>query len=179
MKNAILFTLLSVLVFCSNAQTTRKDLTGDYFHLTGKVYEIDMIAGSEKSAISTQIVVYQEKELFVAFYTEKNGLYEFYLPIGYEYEIWYGGSAFVNKKVIVDSKMVPKSKKPSKLDLDMGLFRPMEGYEFPILNEPYVKVYFDEELAAMVPDLDYVDDRSGQLEKQFRKIRKEIEKKGK
>ncbi len=175
----ILFLAISVLFsslscFC---QSTRKDITGDYFHLTGKVYEVDMFEGTEKSAIATQIVVYQEKELYVAFFTEKNGLYEFYLPAGFQYEIWYGGSAFVNKIVTVDSRMLPKSKKPSKLDLDIGLFRPVEGHDFPMLKEPYVQVIYDEELAGMVPDFEYTDDKSAQLEKIFRRLKKEMAKK--
>lgn len=174
-----IFPIVSLLLFSliGQSQTTRKDLTGDYFHLTGKVYEVDMFEGTEKSAVATQIVVYQEKELYVAFYTEKNGLYEFYLPTGFQYEIWYGGSAFVNKIVTIDSRMLPKSKKPSKLDLDIGLFRPVEGHEFPLLKEPYVQVLYDEELASLVPDLDYTDEKSAQLEKIFRKLKKEMAKK--
>jgi hypothetical protein len=174
----ILLTLSVLLTFFTGlSQTTRKDITGDYFHLTGKVYEVDMFEGTEKSAVATQIVVYQEKELYVAFFTEKNGLYEFYLPAGFQYEIWYGGSAFVNKIVTVDSRMLPKSKKPSKLDLDIGLFRPVEGQEFPLLKDPYVQVIYDEELGGMVPDFDYTDDKSAQLEKIFRKLKKEMAKK--
>ncbi|MFM9985204.1 MAG: hypothetical protein ACKVOK_08235 [Flavobacteriales bacterium] len=177
MKISIL--TLSILLTClaGFAQSTRKDITGDYFHLTGKVYEVDMFEGTEKSAVATQIIVYQEKELYVAFYTEKNGLYEFYLPTGFQYEIWYGGSSFVNKIVTVDSRMLPKSKKPSKLDLDIGLFRPVEGHEFPMLNEPYVQVIYDEEMASLIPDFEYTDEKSAQLEKIFRKLKKEMAKK--
>lgn len=177
MKISLLTFSLFLTCLLGAAQTTRKDITGDYFHLTGKVYEVDMFEGTEKSAIATQIVVYQEKELYVAFYTEKNGLYEFYLPAGYQYEIWYGGSSFVNKIVTVDSRMLPKSKKPSKLDLDIGLFRPVEGYEFELLKEPFVQVIYDEELASLVPDFDYSEEKSVQLEKIFKKLKKEMAKK--
>lgn len=155
----------------------KNEISGDYFLLKGQVYEVDMLAGSDMAAVSAQVVVYQEKEIYVAFFTEKDGLYEFYLPIGFTYEIWFGGSAFINKKVQVDARMLPKEKNPQKLDLDMGLFRPMDGYDFPLLNDPYVLIGYDEELAALIPDLEYTEEKAAELEKLFRKIKKEQGKK--
>jgi len=170
--------LATLLILCVTgitpalSQSANKAVSGDHFLLRGKVYEVDMFQGTDKAAVSSQIVVYQEKELYVAFFTLNNGIYEFYLPVGHTYEIWYGGSAFVNKKVAIDSRMMSVSKKPAALDLDIGVFRPVDGQDFELLKEPYIQVTYDEEFGSLVPDMDYTDVRANELKKIFKKLKK-------
>ncbi len=171
---ALLFTLSGTSVATAK---DKKDITGDYFLLSGKVYEINMLEGAEMDAVSAQVVVYQEDEIYVAFFTKQDGLYEFYLPVGHVYKIWYGGSAFVNKIVQVDARTLPKTKRPADVELDMGLFRPVDGYDFALLNEPYVMFNYDEEMEEMIPDMDYSEKKAIELDKIFKKIKKEQAKK--
>jgi hypothetical protein len=179
MKNASL--LLTILIFLSATPfisgKDKKGVAGDYFLLSGKVYEINMIEGTEMDAVSAQVVVYQEDEIYVAFFTKQDGLYEFYLPVGHVYKIWFGGSAFVNKIVQVDARALPITKKPADVDLDMGLFRPLDGYDFALLNEPYVMFNYDEEMEEMMPDMEYSEKKAMELDKIFKKIKKEQAKK--
>lgn len=142
------------------------------FKLFGKVFEYDPVNGGENVAADAQIVVYQGTELYVAFFTGKSGNYEFYLPVGHVYEIWYGGGAFVNKIVSVDATECPPSRSPKDLKLDMGLFRPIEGTDFPMLMEAFVKVNFDKENGMLMPDMEYVDERMRMLDKTLRKVSK-------
>jgi hypothetical protein len=175
MKTFFATLLLSMICLVSNAQ---KDNHEGYFHLKGNTIEIDMFDQVEKGPISTQVVVYQDKDIYVAFFTDQSGLYEFYLPIGHQYEIWFGGGVYVSKKVAVDTKGVPtKKKRPSELKLDMALFQAVDGYDFPMLKDAYVKVEYDEEYQALTPDLDYTEAISVDIDKLFRKIKKEKSKK--
>lgn len=155
----------------------KEELSGDYFLLKGKVYQIDMLEDTEDKASDVQVVVYQGKELYVAFFTSGTGAYSFYLPIGHTYEIWFGGSAYVNKKVSIDATQFPKDRKPRTTPLDIGLFRPIEGYDFPLLNDPFVKIKYDPELDQIGPDMDAIAVKSAELAKYFRKIKKESAKK--
>lgn len=144
----------------------------DLFVIQGRIFELDIVSDEDKPASEVQVVIYQDKDIYVAFYTQKNGDYEFQLPLGHEYEIWFGGSTFVNKKVYVDSRDVKPAKVQHEIVLDMGLFRPMDNYTFELLDKPIVQFAWDDEFGQFLPDLDYTDDLSRELEKIFRKIRK-------
>jgi hypothetical protein len=175
-------TLIFFVVFTLNliAQKGKKDdITGDYFLMKGRVFEVNMIESAESKASNVQVVVYQEKELYVAFFTNESGEYSFYLPIGHVYEVWFGGAAFVNKKVSIEAAHFPKEKRPRTIPLDMGLFRPVEGYDFPMLNEPMAHIKYDPELDQIGPDLDAIAAKSLEIEKYFKKIKKEESKKKK
>jgi hypothetical protein len=150
----------------------KKDQGADLFVIQGRVFEIDIASGEDKPASEVQVVIYQDKDIYVAFYTQKNGDYEFQLPLGHEYEIWFGGSTFVNKKVYVDARNVKPAKGQHEIALDMGLFRPMDNYTFDLLDKPFVRFAWDTEYGQFLPDLEYTEGLSKELEKIFRKVRK-------
>jgi hypothetical protein len=171
MKNALLFLFFAWAI--SSAQAT-KGVDDDHFRIQGRIYEKSVTEGG--TVVETpfcQVVVYQNKELFVAFFSSKDGSYEFNLPIGFEYEVMFGGSAFVNQKIQVDTKGMHKRPGGYDLDLDIELFRVMDGYEFPLLNEPFVKIGWDAETEQLIQDELYTLDRKRELEKLLKKIRKE------
>jgi hypothetical protein len=150
----------------------KKDQATDLFVVQGRIFEIDILSEEDMPASEVQVVIYQDKDIYVAFYTRKNGDYEFQLPLGHEYEIWFGGSTFVNKKVYVDSRNVKPGKGQHEIALDMGLFRPMDNYTFELLDKPIVQFVWDTEFEQFLPDLEYTDGVYRELEKIFRKIRK-------
>jgi hypothetical protein len=153
-------------------QKNKDEVSGDHYLIKGTIFQINPLAGTEEKASHVQVVVYQESELFVAFFTGETGDYEFYLPIGHSYEVWYGGSAYVNKKVAIDATQFPKERKPRTVPLDMGLFRPIENAEFPMLNAPFVKIAYDPEFDQITPDMDYTAKKNMELDKVFKKLRK-------
>ena len=95
---SILFVLSGISVEAQFRKIEKTPSTENHFHISGVIYHYDLVKGDELPAAHTQIVIYQNKELYVAFFGGADGLYSFYLPIGFEYEVWFGGSAFANKK---------------------------------------------------------------------------------
>ncbi len=169
MMRSILLLCAFMMPFLAQA---KKDQATDLFVVQGRIFEIDILSEEDMPASEVQVVIYQDKDIYVAFYTRKNGDYEFQLPLGHEYEIWFGGSTFVNKKVYVDSRNVKSGKGQHEIALDMGLFRPMDNYTFELLDKPIVQFVWDTEFEQFLPDLEYTEGVYRELEKIFRKIRK-------
>ena len=142
----ILFTLIISLLACtSNAQARKADSAGNrgnYLYLNGLISDMDIASGSEKPLPYSQIVIFQNNELYVSFYGGKDGSYSFFLPLGFEYEIRYGNSTFVNKKLALDATQIDEDDKPRNIRMDVVLFKPVEGADFSILNEPYARLIF-------------------------------------
>lgn len=175
MRGLILFLCLICTVDAVNAQfrkISKAPSTENHFVISGIVYHFDIAKGSETPAAHTQIVVYQNKELYVAFFGGADGSYSFYLPVGFEYEVWFGGSAFANKKVLIDATQLPEEKKPREVLLDVSLFRAVEGVDFSILNEPYVRMAYNPESDSMRPDDEYTRKRKVELDKSIKKAKK-------
>ena len=170
-----IFILMSIFVpglVAQKKQKNKDEVSGDHYLIKGTIIRINPIEETEEKASNVQVVVYQGPELFVAFFTGETGDYEFYLPIGHNYEVWYGGSAYVNKKVSIDATQFPKERKPRTIPLDIGLFRPIENVEFPTLNIPFVKIAYDLEYDQITPDMEYTTKKNMELEKIFKKLRK-------
>lgn len=150
----------------------KKEVRADRFIIQGQIFEIDIVNETDKSAQNVQIVVYQDKEVYASFYSKDNGSYEFILPIGHEYELWFGGKEFVNKKVYVDTRSMPSKSSGYECNLDMGLFKPIQNVEFPCLVDHYVKVRFDTEYKQLIPDYEYSQFKAKEVEKAVRKAKK-------
>lgn len=150
----------------------KKEVKADRFIIQGQIFEIDIVNETDKSAQNVQIVVYQDKEVYASFYSKDNGAYEFILPIGHEYELWFGGKEFVNKKVYVDTRSMPTKSSGYECNLDMGLFKPIQNVEFPCLVDHYVKVRFDTEYKQLIPDYEYSQFKAKEVEKAVRKAKK-------
>lgn len=163
--------LLAMSLFAFPA-LAKKEIQADRFVIQGQIFEIDIQNGAEKQASNVQIVIYQNREIYASFICGESGAYEFILPIGHEYEVWFGGEAFVNKKVYVDTREMPKKSSGYECNLDMGLFRPVLNVEFPCLVDHYVKVRFDREYKQLIPDYEYSEFKAKEVEKAMKKAKK-------
>jgi hypothetical protein len=175
MRSFLLFIGLFASVLSADAQfrkITKAPSTENHFLISGVIYHYDIVKGSEMPAAHTQIVVYQNKELYVAFFGGADGTYSFYLPVGFEYEVWFGGSAFANKKLSIDATQLPEEKKPREVSLDVSLFRAVEGVDFTILDEPYMRMAYDPESDNMRIDEEYTRKRKVELDKTLKKAKK-------
>jgi hypothetical protein len=175
MRNFVLSILLVLSCASVDAQIrniTKVPSTENHFLLGGVIYHYDIVKGNEVPAAHAQIVVYQNKELYVAFFGGADGLYSFYLPIGFEYEVWFGGSAFANKKLLVDATQLPEEKRPREITLDVSLFRAVEGVDFSILDEPLVRMAYDPEADQVRTDEEYTHNRKVELDKVLKKAKK-------
>jgi len=175
----ILFTLIISLLACtSNAQARKADSAGNrgnYLYLNGLISDMDIASGSEKPLPYSQVVIFQNNELYVSFYGGKDGSYSFFLPLGFEYEIRYGNSTFVNKKLALDATQIDEDDKPRNIRMDVALFKPVEGADFSILNEPYARLIYDPELDAVRSDEEYSRKRKPEIDRSIKRAKKLIQ----
>ena len=170
----ILFALLVACVpsfgqFLKISKTTSLE---NHYLISGVMYNYDIASGKETPAANVQIVIYQNRELYVAFFGGADGAYSFYLPVGFDYDVSFGGSAYVNKKVHVDATQFPEERKPREILLDMSLFHPVDGADFSVLEQPFVNIQYDPEADQIRPDESYTAKRKAELEKALKKARK-------
>ncbi len=165
------FLIAMALLLAFPLWAKKRELAEDKFILTGKIYEMDIFNETDKEAGEVQIVIYQNREIYVSFVGAK-GNYEFVLPIGHEYEVWFGGSQYVNKKVYVDARPMKKRKSGYECVIDIGLFKPIANYEFACLIDHFVKVRWDQEYAQLLPDYEYCDIKARELQKAIKRAKK-------
>lgn len=178
MRICILFFLLLLVQSSVEAQfrkVTKSISTENHFYINGIIYQYDILKGTEAPAPHAQVVVYQNNELYVAFFAGEDGSYSFFLPIGFEYDVAFGGSAFVNKKLKVDATQLPEEKKPREIVLDISLFRSVDGVYFTILNEPFVRMNYNPEADALRIDDTYTRSRKVELDKSLKKAKKQLQ----
>jgi hypothetical protein len=113
--------------------------------------------------------------LYVAFFAGEDGSYSFFLPIGFEYEVAFGGSAFVNKKLKIDATQLPEEKTPRDIGLDFTLFRSVDNIDFAVLKEPFVRMNYDAEADALRIDDVYTRTRKAELDKVLKKAKKQLQ----
>lgn len=180
MKRTLLILLCYATALSASAQSSKKYDDSDHFILKGSIYEVDHLEETEGKAKEVQVVIFQGDEIYAAFMTNKNmSNYEFYLPINHEYNVFYGGETYVNKIVNIDARQFPSEKKPRTVKLSVGLFKPIQGYGFEMMKDPFVKVKYNPEADTIDPDFEYTGEKSAQIEKYFKKIKKELGKKQK
>ncbi|MCC6599790.1 MAG: hypothetical protein IT223_03855 [Crocinitomicaceae bacterium] len=164
--------LLFLILTFNVANAKKKGSAEGGFVLEGQIMETDIINGDRKPAPMVQIVIYQEKEIYVAFYSDATGNYKFLLPGGHDYEVWFGGSSYVNKKVNIDAKECSGKNTSTHLLLDIELFRPVDGYDFFPLNDAYAQIAWDHNGERFISDRSYEETKERELDKIFRKIKK-------
>jgi hypothetical protein len=96
----------------------------------------------------------------------------FEFPLGHQYEIVFGGSAFVNKKVDIDARTLKPRNGGYELNMDIRLFRPVNGFDFAMLNDPFVKFGYDQEYGQFITDETYSGPRAKELDKILKKAKK-------
>ena len=178
MKFSVLFFIAWLCALPAGAQfrkVSKTPSTENHFLINGVIYNYDILKDQEQPAAHVHIVIYQNKELYVAFFGGADGAYSFYLPVGYEYEVWFGGSAYVNKKLAVDATQMPEEKKPRSVVLDVSLFHAVEGVEFAALDEPYARIIYDPETDEVRTDDAYFKKRKLELDRVIKKAKKQLQ----
>jgi hypothetical protein len=74
--------------------------------------------------------------------------------------------------LFVDATQLPEEKRPRDVSMDVSLFRAVEGIDFSILDEPFVRMSYDAENDRMKMDDEYTRSRKTELDKQIRKAKK-------
>ncbi len=175
MRSFLLFLMVCLMGLSSEAQQLKTDKAAtrsNYFYLNGVVTDYDISTGNERPAPYAQVVVYQNNELYVAFFGGEDGSYSFFLPLGFEYDVRFGGSAFINKKIAIDATQIDKESKPRNVELNVSLFRPVEGADFTMLEEPFARIIYDPEIDAVRMDEEYGRKRKIEVERSIKKAKK-------
>jgi hypothetical protein len=171
MKQRLLFFLALASFFNCIAQQNTK-IGGDYFLIEGVIMRSDFPNKNSEIAPYTQVVIYQDDDLFVTFFADESGHYSFYLPISKTYTMHFGGSAYINKKIQIDATQLSKERKPRELNLDVELFREVEGVEFPMMAEYWQIIKYNPESDQLMSDNVYHNRKKMELEKLAKKLRK-------
>jgi tetratricopeptide (TPR) repeat protein len=113
--------------------------------------------------------------------TNASGKYEFFLDIAGDYLIEYSKSGVVSKKVALDSKNVPIDDASAgfSMNIDMTLFKTMEGLDVSILNQPIGRAKYNAETGQLEFDFEYTKTIKDQLNKmmaEFDSRQKELNK---
>lgn len=167
---AFFFLTLAPFLNCIAQENTK--IGGDHFLIEGMITRCDFPDNTSEAAPYTQVVIYQDDDLFVTFFADEEGHYTFYLPISKTYTLHFGGSAYINKKIQVDATQLSKERKPRKLTLDVELFREVEGVEFSMLTEYWQLFRYNPETDELTNDLAYHNRKKMELEKLAKKLRK-------
>jgi len=115
-----------------------------HFLIYGEIIEMDPVAAQERDAGGTQVIVYQDDEIYVTFNADEKGGYKFNLPVNHNYSVVYGGDAFVNKEILIDAHKLPNKKYGQNVQLDLGLLKKFEGVDYSFLNAPVALISYDE-----------------------------------
>lgn len=119
----------------------------------GRLVEIQY--GSEMHGVAPGVlaVVYRDGELFSAFRTDRKGDFVFNLPVGWEYDISFGGDDFVNRRLRVDlTTLIPGECAKPVVFQEMSLFKPVGGMDYSEMEEVQIVWRFSTETAQIEQD---------------------------
>ncbi|MDA0732097.1 MAG: hypothetical protein O2852_04580 [Bacteroidetes bacterium] len=106
-----------------------------------------------------EIVIFQDGVEFTRLECDKNAGYSIELPIRYSYTFQYERDGFVSKKVVLDVSEIPEGEAVGGFgfDLDMSLFKNIEGFDISILDTPIGMGMYDVNSGKFKFDLDHTD----------------------
>jgi len=106
-----------------------------------------------------EVVVFQDGVEFTRLEGDKNAGYSIELPIRYSYTFQYERDGFVSKKVVLDVSEIPEGEAVGGFgfDLDMTLFKNIEGFDISILDTPIGMGMYDIDTGKFKFDLDHTD----------------------
>ncbi|MFM7309678.1 MAG: hypothetical protein ACKOZY_03665 [Flavobacteriales bacterium] len=146
------------------------------FTIQGDITQADWSSGEIKPASNCQVVVYEGRDIYVAFFADEEGHYQFELPFGKEYTVWFGGSSFVNQLVAIYTHVPQKIWRRQTYDLNLTLFQPVDFEDFDLLNEPLKILEYSTEGRLIVERSDYGVQKEKEMEATKRRVQREIKK---
>ena len=106
-----------------------------------------------------EIVIFQDGVEFTRLECDKNAGYSIELPIRYSYTFQYERDGFVSKKVVLDVSEIPEGDAVGVYgaELDVTLFKNIEGFDISILDTPIGIGMYDVNSGKVKFDLDHTD----------------------
>jgi hypothetical protein len=169
--NILAFTIATLSVFTGTSPDSgTKPVDNKHFLIYGEIVEVDLIASKEVDGTGTQVVVYQDDEIYVAFNADETGKYKFNLPINHNYRVVYGGKDFVNKEILINAHELPKKKYGHNVKLDLGMFKNFDGVDYSFLAEPVALIAYDDIMGKLSFDEKYSKKQSKAMFKCMKQI---------
>jgi len=148
-KIVVLSIFFAVAIGASLAQTDA------ILQVSGTIKDED----SGRKLPGCEIVIFQDGVEFTRLEGDKNAGYSIELRIRYSYTFQYERDGFVSKKVVLDVSEIPEGEAVGGFgfDLDMSLFKNIEGFDISILDTPIGMGMYDINSGKFKFDLDHTD----------------------
>ena len=119
-----------------------------------------------------EIVIFQDGVEFERLDGDKNAGYSIELPIRHSYTFQYERDGFVSKKVVLDVSEIPEGEAVGGFgfDLDMTLFKNIEGFDISILDTPIGMGMYDISSGKFKFDLDHTDRMKLRIENEHNRL---------
>ena len=142
-------------VFFVSAIGTFLAQTDAHLQVSGTIKDED----SGRKLPGCVIVIFQDGVEYDRLDGDKNAGYSIELPIPHSYTFRYERDGFVSKKVVLDASQVPDEDvvKGFGFDLDMTLFKEIDGFDTSILDTPIGMGMYDAGTGKFKFDLDHTD----------------------
>lgn len=151
-------------VFAANAMLAQTNL----LLVSGAIKDDD----SGRKLPGSVVTVFQDDVLFQTSEVDKNAKYSFELPLGFTYTFQYERDGFTAKKVQLDVSHTPNDESVDGFgfDLDMTLFKTIEGFDTTILDEPMGIGAYNPDTRKFKFDLDHTDRMNMRIENELNRL---------
>ena len=140
------------------------------------VYGIIRDKDSAAKLEAASCVVTQDGKSFDNMMTNKNGKYEFDMPLGYVYDFKFSLNGYAHKIIQVDTKnMNPEDHAGGfEMNMDITLFEAPEEFDLTIMDRPFGKATFDNIRNDLSFDFDYTEKQNQKVEDELDRVEKLI-----
>ena len=128
--------------------------------------------GSGRKLPGSVVVVYQDGQKIDTQEVDRNAGYSFELVLGHEYTFSYEREGFTSKKIVIDVTHATEGESQDGyiLDLDMSIFKDVEGFDISILEDPMGIGSYNPSSGKFEWDMDYTDRMKQRLENEFNRL---------
>lgn len=118
------------------------------------------------------VIVYQDDEEIDRKEVDKNASYEYELPLGFSYTFAYEREGFIAKKVVLDVTHTPDDESVDGFgfDLDMNLFKYIDGFDISILDTPMGIGTYDPDSKRFTFNTDHTDRMKMRVENEINRL---------
>ena len=118
------------------------------------------------------VVVYQDDVEIDRQEVDKNASYEYELPLGFSYTFAYEREGFTAKKVVLDVTHTPDDESVDGFgfDLDMTLFKNIDGFDTSILDTPMGIGTYDPDSKRFTFNTDHTDRMKMRVENELNRL---------
>lgn len=121
-----------------------------------------------------QIIVFQNGNQFDVVETGSSGKMDIKLPLGYSYDLKFSRPEYVSKILRFDTRNIPPEDRAGgfQIDIDMKLFRMIEGFNSDIMKDPIGIASFVGQENNILFDFKYTERQQAKIKAEFDRLQK-------